>query len=88
MLLPQTEAFTLLKNRLQCVPMYGGCSGPLPATQSNELSVEDQSGIDFKTLLEHFKSVQDQHQQQRHQQQLRKRNAENNAFIQIEATSK
>lgn len=70
MLLPQTEAFTLLKNRLQCV-MWDQV--PKKST-SNELSIEDQSGIDFAVLLDHFKSVQDLHQQQRHQQ--RKRNVE------------
>lgn len=74
MLLPQTEAFTLLKNRLQCVPMYW--DHQLPA-KTNELSVEDQSGIDFNGLLGYFKSIQDKHQELRNQQQQRKKHAEN-----------
>lgn len=53
MLLPQTEAFNLLKNRLQCV-MWDQVS---KTTTSTELSVEQQSGIDFTALMAHFKSV-------------------------------
>ena len=70
MLLPQTEAFTLLKNRLQCVPHWDQVPG-----SSDELSTEDRSGIDFPGLLEHFKTIQALHQQQRNQQ--RRRNVEN-----------
>lgn len=53
MLLPQTEAFNLLKNRLQCV-MWDQVP---KTTTSTELSVEQQSGIDFTALMAHFKSV-------------------------------
>lgn len=53
MLLPQTEAFNLLKNRLQCV-MWDQVP---KQTTSTELSVEQQSGIDFTALMTHFKSV-------------------------------
>ncbi|XP_014085882.1 protein VAC14 homolog isoform X1 [Bactrocera oleae] len=53
MLLPQTDAFHLLKNRLQCVPNYWG------QTPINEnKSLQYQSNIDFEILLEHFKKVQ------------------------------
>uniref|UniRef100_A0A6B2EIP5 Protein VAC14 homolog n=1 Tax=Phlebotomus kandelakii TaxID=1109342 RepID=A0A6B2EIP5_9DIPT len=61
MLLPQTDAFLLLKNRLQCVPMYWGHNVEVDHT----LSVENQSSIDFNALLEHFQKVQRFHHQQR-----------------------
>lgn len=70
MLLPQTESFHLLKNRLQCVPQL---LDQVPR-KSDELSIEEKSGIDFNVLLVHFKDIQDLHQQQRNQQ--RKRNVE------------
>lgn len=72
MLLPQTEAFTLLKNRLQCVPMHWDhYSHP----ENRGTAVEDKSGINFEDLLTHFIEIQAVHQQQRNQQ--RKRNVEN-----------
>ncbi|XP_055700126.1 protein VAC14 homolog [Phlebotomus papatasi] len=61
MLLPQTDAFLLLKNRLQCVPMYWGHNTEVDTS----LSVENQSSIDFNALLEHFQKVQEFHHQQR-----------------------
>lgn len=74
MLLPQTEAFTLLKNRLECALWSGGGSKQNASIPPTTKSIEDQSGISFSELLEHFKSVQDMHQQQRNQQ--RKKNVE------------
>ncbi|XP_067619606.1 protein VAC14 homolog [Eurosta solidaginis] len=53
MLLPQTDAFNLLKNRLQCVPNYWGQT---PADANN--SLQHKSNIDFDALLRHFKKVQ------------------------------
>lgn len=61
MLLPQTDAFLLLKNRLQCVPMYWGHNTEVDTS----LSVENQSSIDFNALLEHFQKIQEFHHQQR-----------------------
>lgn len=68
MLLPQTEAFNLLKNRLQCVPNYWG----ITADTSPSNSIEAQSLVDFKSLLAHFQSIQRKHQLSRINQ--RKRN--------------
>ncbi|ALC45820.1 CG5608, partial [Drosophila busckii] len=49
MLLPQTEAFDTLRNRLQCVPNYWG----QPDIDERE-SLEYKSGIDFVALRTHF----------------------------------
>lgn len=68
MLLPQTEAFNLLSNRLQCVPNYWGQPTKIISKSSNE----SQSKINFKQLFEHFQRVQKLHQKQRLQQ--RKKN--------------
>ncbi|XP_065072860.1 protein VAC14 homolog [Ochlerotatus camptorhynchus] len=68
MLLPQTEAFNLLRNRLQCVPNYWG----QPAKINSKSSNESQSKINFKQLFAHFQRVQELHQKQRLQQ--RKKN--------------
>ncbi|XP_055618469.1 protein VAC14 homolog [Toxorhynchites rutilus septentrionalis] len=61
MLLPQTEAFNLLRNRLQCVPNYWGQPTKVTAKSSNE----SQSKINFDQLFVHFKRVQDLHHRQR-----------------------
>ncbi|XP_017477393.1 PREDICTED: protein VAC14 homolog [Rhagoletis zephyria] len=53
MLLPQTDAFNLLKNRLQCVPNYWGQT---PIEERN--SLQYKSNIKFEDLLQHFKKVQ------------------------------
>ncbi|XP_055376093.1 protein VAC14 homolog [Condylostylus longicornis] len=60
MLMPQTDAFMSLKNRLQCVPNYWGQS-PL----KDELSIQSQSQIDFDELLQHFQKIQQMHREQR-----------------------
>ncbi|KAI4468990.1 tax1 binding protein-related [Holotrichia oblita] len=62
MLLPQTEAFAILKTRLSCIPsLHLHCDKrnqteikPVPARMSN---------IDFPKLLERFKSVQENHRE-------------------------
>ncbi|XP_001861850.2 protein VAC14 homolog [Culex quinquefasciatus] len=64
MLLPQTEVFNLLRNRLQCVPNYWG----QPATLSSASSNESQSKINFGELFAHFKRVQELHHRQRVEQ--------------------
>ncbi|XP_055612874.1 protein VAC14 homolog [Uranotaenia lowii] len=68
MLLPQTNAFNLLRNRLQCVPNYWGQPMNIDSCSSNE----SQSQIDFGKLFEHFKQIQDLHRQQRLDQRKKK----------------
>ncbi|KAL9897553.1 protein VAC14 homolog [Glossina fuscipes fuscipes] len=66
MLLPQTDAFRMLKNRLQCVPNYWG-QQPVNENQS----LQYKSNIDFVELTVHFKKVQKAHRDQRVQQRKR-----------------
>ena len=68
MLLPQTDAFILLKNRLQCVPNYWG----IAMEETKDASIESQSKVDFKELLEHFQQIQNNHQKYRINQRARK----------------
>ncbi|XP_017076904.2 protein VAC14 homolog [Drosophila eugracilis] len=60
MLLPQTEAFDTLRNRLQCVPNYWGHE---PIDERN--SLEYKSRIDFNALEQHFIKLQKAHREQR-----------------------
>ncbi|XP_055906831.1 protein VAC14 homolog [Eupeodes corollae] len=60
MLLPQTEAFDMLKNRLQCVPNYWG-QVPIDGKHS----LESKSKINFNELLEYFEKIQKLHREQR-----------------------
>lgn len=55
MLLPQTDAFHLLKNRLQCVPNYWQ-----QTQQQIKLSTSSRptDQIDFEVLLQHFQRIQ------------------------------
>ena len=59
MILPQSDVFFSLKQRLDCVPNYynkiANSAGNLD-TKSNSASQ-----IDFKELLEHFINVQEKH---------------------------
>ncbi|KAM7359395.1 protein VAC14 homolog [Cochliomyia hominivorax] len=66
MLLPQTDAFHMLKNRLQCVPNYWGQQ---PINEKH--SLQYKSNINFAELLEHFKKVQKAHRDQRLTQRKR-----------------
>ncbi|XP_050300937.1 protein VAC14 homolog isoform X2 [Anthonomus grandis grandis] len=56
MLLPQTEAFFTLKNRLSCIPSLH------LEEKMNRKSSKDKN-IDFKGLLEHFCEVQQRHKE-------------------------
>ncbi|XP_037026812.1 protein VAC14 homolog [Bradysia coprophila] len=67
MLLPQTEAFKCLSNRLQCVPNYWGLSNQDTDTQS----IQCQSKIDFNELLKHFRQIQKNHHLHRINQRKR-----------------
>lgn len=65
MLLPQSEAFQLLRRRLNCIPNFHlatvSQSKPDKVTDNREY-VKD---IDFDGLLEHFKMVQARHREAR-----------------------
>ncbi|CAB3250954.1 unnamed protein product [Arctia plantaginis] len=54
MLLPQTDAFHLLRNRLQCAPAH-------PALTKSTQDDGEKPSIDFDKLLEDFKRVQAAH---------------------------
>lgn len=60
MLLPQTEAFHLLRNRLQCTNYW----------HQQSIKMEDESGdsAEFQELLQHFKTVQALHRTQKLEQ--------------------
>lgn len=63
MLLPQSEAFQLLRRRLNCIPNFhlASVSQSKPYIDPRE-HVRD---IDFDSLLEHFKTVQERHREAR-----------------------
>lgn len=54
MLLPQSPAFELLKNRLACVQA-------LSTTLPTQIKINDSSPIDLQPLVQHFLQVQDRH---------------------------
>jgi vacuole morphology and inheritance protein 14 len=59
MLLPQTEAFITLKNRLDCVPsFYNKIDLNVICKQDTDAN-ENSQKCDFKELLEHFTVVQE-----------------------------
>lgn len=65
MLLPQSDAFTTLRHRLDCVPN----GHLLQSTQTKGKDFEKREyvkKIDFTALLQHFKTVQDRHVTRRH----------------------
>ncbi|CAH0550575.1 unnamed protein product [Brassicogethes aeneus] len=59
MLLPQTEAFNTLKIRLSCIPSLHLTTEESTTPHAKKQSLKNL--IDFKTLLEHFKEVQEKH---------------------------
>ncbi|XP_063441015.1 protein VAC14 homolog [Mytilus trossulus] len=65
MLLPQSEAFKLLRYRLDCIPHYQ--LALMNDKQKTKSSVADQrpfvSHLNFLDLLQHFKQVQEKHRQ-------------------------
>jgi hypothetical protein len=68
MILPQSESFMMLKQRLDCVPnFYNKIHESLKPSKSGEdMAKADQQtssnkDIDFKQLLDHFIKVQEQH---------------------------
>ena len=57
MLLPQSEAFTLLRNRLECV----GVVRAAERTERNNAQAEQADSKTVKEMLAHFNEVQAQH---------------------------
>ncbi|XP_066142944.1 protein VAC14 homolog isoform X1 [Euwallacea fornicatus] len=58
MLLPQTEAFTILKNRLSCIP-----SLQLQLDEKSNSRTKPKTTIDFQALLQNFIKVQENHKE-------------------------
>uniref|UniRef100_UPI00398F4004 protein VAC14 homolog isoform X1 n=1 Tax=Pristiophorus japonicus TaxID=55135 RepID=UPI00398F4004 len=66
MLLPQSKAFQLLSQRLQCVPnpeLMRTTPSEKPVTSNRQIPSE----IDYSELLQHFEKVQKKHLEIRHQ---------------------
>jgi hypothetical protein len=65
MILPQSDAFMLLKRRLDCVPNFFSkiSNDPLPTTKADNEQVKkaNEYQIDFNMLLNHFVEVQERH---------------------------
>ena len=65
MILPQSDAFLMLKQRLDCVPNYYNKiadSAKINTTSSiNEERIKHECNIDFKQLLQDFIQVQEKH---------------------------
>lgn len=62
MILPQSDAFLLLKQRLDCVPNYYNKVNVSDALKENEMAVDkSENSIDFEDLLKHFIGVQKKH---------------------------
>ncbi|XP_014285710.1 protein VAC14 homolog isoform X1 [Halyomorpha halys] len=62
MLLPQSEAFHVLRHRLDCIPRHINC------IQRSDVTFEDGNkfkSMNFNELLEHFQQIQDNHAHQR-----------------------
>ncbi|KAL1232815.1 Protein VAC14 [Trichinella spiralis] len=66
MLLPQTEAFLILKRRLQCMPTtlnFGmHCSDQLKANEKSSLDQNAEACV-FRELMEHFILIQQKHRE-------------------------
>ncbi|XP_072135407.1 protein VAC14 homolog isoform X1 [Mobula birostris] len=66
MLLPQSKAFQLLSQRLQCVP-NPELMRATPSEKSTTSNRQVPSEIDYNELLQHFEKVQKKHLEARHQ---------------------
>ncbi|XP_069757097.1 protein VAC14 homolog isoform X1 [Narcine bancroftii] len=66
MLLPQSKAFQLLSQRLQCVP-NPELMRTTPCEKAMPSSRQVPSEIDYDELLQHFEKVQNKHLEIRHQ---------------------
>jgi vacuole morphology and inheritance protein 14 len=78
MILPQSDAFLMLKQRLDCVPNYYNKVtnfSSIKTESSNDMSSDQRSNsikIDFKQLLEHFIQVQEKHKFFKRQKRINK----------------
>lgn len=62
MILPQSESFVMLKQRLDCVPNYFNKIADNTSNNSIDLKGENsEAAIDFKELLQHFIKIQEGH---------------------------
>jgi len=61
MLLPQSEAFRIIQNRLACVPHLQNKSQPSTKTRKAKKSIKVSDEIDFVQLLEHFQEMTEKH---------------------------
>lgn len=65
MLLPQSEAFLTLKQRLDCVPNYfnkvafNQDVAVRPQIENVQIMSSEQMSIDFQNLLKHFIAIQE-----------------------------
>ncbi|KRZ68337.1 Protein VAC14 -like protein [Trichinella papuae] len=65
MLLPQTEAFLILKRRLQCMPTLNfgmHCSDQFKANEKSNLDQNAEACV-FRELMEHFILIQQKHRE-------------------------
>ncbi|XP_076055843.1 protein VAC14 homolog [Oratosquilla oratoria] len=62
MLLPQSDAFTLLRCRLNCVPP----AHLLKTSHSSAAQVPQHHNVDFEVLLQHFLNMQEKHRMYKH----------------------
>lgn len=63
MLLPQSDAFHVLNNRLQCAPALTTTTTTTPHAITKEAGDTTKPDIDFEKLLEEFKRVQEAHRE-------------------------
>ncbi|KAI9294730.1 ARM repeat-containing protein [Neoconidiobolus thromboides FSU 785] len=91
MLLPQSNAFNTLKNRLSCITTNGylmlstlkisnnSTNDSTKRIANSSLKTESNNSLKLQELLSHFKNVQARHEKARlNSQQLPKKNHENN----------
>ncbi|KAK9497098.1 hypothetical protein O3M35_004475 [Rhynocoris fuscipes] len=71
MLLPQSEAFHMLRHRLECIPKLhffyhsGQNTNNIDTLKENAAKNGNNYNIDFNDLVRHFKTLQDRHKQRK-----------------------
>lgn len=71
MILPQSEAFSLLLRRLSAIPPSSMNTSDSKSEQSKTrttVSESKRNKINFKELFEYFNDIQDKHKEQKHKQ--------------------
>eukprot|EP00096_Caligus_rogercresseyi_P013988 TRINITY_DN6547_c0_g1_i2.p1 TRINITY_DN6547_c0_g1~~TRINITY_DN6547_c0_g1_i2.p1 ORF type:complete len:222 (-),score=45.49 TRINITY_DN6547_c0_g1_i2:56-721(-) len=71
MLLPQSNAFHTLKNRLSCIPPIPLPQGRSPSKPKSASPLKNLEEIDFESLTSHYMALQDQHA--KHHRELKKK---------------